>query len=506
MTQAIDWWSIAAPLCLVSAALVALLGDAFVPAASRWLPAAASLGGCAGTLAFAVSLVDRERTAFCLAGGPPGEQGQRLDCSWLVTNPTLVWWGAVAGATAVVTLLLVPAVRRGELPAGELHFLLLSSATGALVVAAAGDLVTLVIGLETLSLPTFALVGLRRGDRRGAEAALKFFITSVVATAITLLGISMVYGATGSVAAYSVATAAALDNAVTPVIGVAMVLTVVGLAFKVAAVPFHAWVPDTYVGAPIQVAAYLSVVSKAAGLAGLAVVLTRFFGPYVDTWSVAMAVAAAATMTVGNLAALRQQHAVRLLAWSSVAQVGYLLVPLAAGGSPSDLAAQQSYVVMYAIVNLGAFAAVLGAAHGSAVMVDDFTGLVRSRPWLGAGLGFALLCLAGLPPGVVGLLAKVVIFQSAVTSDLLWLAVLMGVNVALALVYYLRFLAVLLRPVPSLPAGHDGSDAPAASGQDGVAAVRRSGVPLTTELVAGLSLGAAVVLSVFPAPLFARLG
>ena len=157
--------------------------------------------------------------------------------------------------------------------------MVLASATGAMGVAAAGDLVTLLVAIETVSLPAFALVGLRR-DGRGAEAALKFFLVSVVATAFSLLGISMVYGATGSVIARPVAHAGVTDTAVTPVIGVAMMLTVVALAFKVAVVPFQAWVPDTYVGAPIPVAAYLSVVSKAAGLAGLVIVLVRFFPSY----------------------------------------------------------------------------------------------------------------------------------------------------------------------------------------------------------------------------------
>ena len=200
----------------------------------------------------------------------------------------------------------------GELPAGELHLLLLASATGALGVAASGDLVTLLVSIETVSLPAFAMVGLR-ADRRGAEAAMKFFLVSVVATAFTLLGISMVYGATGSVVAIPVATAGLSGTAVTPVIGMGMTLTLVALAFKVAAVPFQAWVPDTYVGAPVPVAAYLSVVSKAAGLAGLFVVLVRFFPAYDDTWRPLVAGVAAVTMTVGNLAALRQRDLVRLL-------------------------------------------------------------------------------------------------------------------------------------------------------------------------------------------------
>ncbi|MEJ7743722.1 MAG: proton-conducting transporter membrane subunit, partial [Nocardioidaceae bacterium] len=241
----------------------------------------------------------------------------------------------------------------------------------------------------------------------------------------------------------------ATGAAVTPVIEVGMVLTVVGLGFKLAMVPFQVWVPDTYVGAPIAVAAYLSVVSKVSGLAGLIIVLVKFFPTYVDTWAPVLGVAAAVTMTVGNLAALRQRHVVRLLAWSSVAQAGYLLVPLAAGGSEADIGAMQAYALMYAVVNVSAFAVVVAVSAGGAVNVGDFVGLVRVRPWLGLGLAFSLLCLAGLPPGIMGLVAKVAIFRSAVEGDLMWLAVVMAFNVALGLVYYLRLIVALVAPEPA---------------------------------------------------------
>ncbi len=477
MIQDIDWVAIAAPLLLIGAGLFALVAGAFAPRARGWLPMLVSLAGIAAALGVTASLWREPRVAFCLSGD--SSQG----CSWVVDDVTIVWWALMLGATALVLLLLQSLVVDGALPAGELCFLVLSSGAGALSLAAAGDLVTLVVAMETVSLPAFALVALRRADKRGSEAALTFFLSSVVATAFTLLGISMVYGATGSVAAVTVNASVASGVALEPVLGVGVVLTLVGLAFKVAAVPFQAWVPDTYVGAPVPVAAYLSVVSKAAGLAGLVIVLVRFFPTYADSWTVVVAVAAALTMTVGNLAALRQQHAVRLLAWSSVAQAGYLLVPLAAGGSATDVGALQAYAAMYAVVNLGAFAVVHGAARWGATTVSDFAGLGRRSPWLGAALAFALLCLAGLPPGVVGLIAKVVVFQSAIDGDLLWLAVVMAVNVAIGLVYYLRFLAVLWRPVdPRTP--------------------REVDLPATTDLVVGATLAAAVVLSVAPSLLF----
>jgi NADH-quinone oxidoreductase subunit N len=285
-------------------------------------------------------------------------------------------------------------------------------------------------------------------------------------------------------------------------------------------VPFQVWVPDTYVGAPIPVAAYLSVVSKAAGLAGIAIVLVAFVPSLSDTWTVFVAISAALTMTVGNLAALRQRHLVRLLAWSSVAQAGYLLVPIAAGGTADDLGALQAYALMYAIVNIGAFAVVAAVSASGAVDVDDVTGLIRRQPLLGLAFAFALLCLAGLPPGVIGLLAKVVVFQSAVDGDLTWLAVVMAVNVAIGLVYYLRVIVALAAPLPEPAAERSGSPAerslPPADGSgtstdtatsvlvdaEPQRSIRAEPIPLAVRAVVALTFAASVVLSFVPGPLF----
>jgi NADH-quinone oxidoreductase subunit N len=484
-SQGIDWLTISPPLCLVAGALVVLLAVACWPNTRTWLPTATSLAAVVAAIALMVALRDGGQT-FCV---DIGREANR-PCSWRVDHVTLVWWVIVLIGLGLVVLLLHPLVADGSLPASELHLLLLASATGAMGLAASGDLITLLVCVETVSLPAFAMVALRR-DRRGAEAALKFFLVSVVATAFTLLGISLVYGATGTVVAGPVHLSGASGRAVTPLIGVGMTLTVVALAFKIAAVPFQAWVPDTYVGAPVPIAAYLSVVSKAAGLAGFALLLVRFFPAYRDTWRPVVAVAAAMTMTLGNLAALRQRHAVRLLAWSSVAQAGYLLVPLAAGGRGDDAGALQSYALMYAVVNLGAFGAVLAAGRRGATTVGDMAGLARAQPLVGASLAFALLCLAGLPPGVIGLVAKVVIFQSAIDASLSWLAVVMAVNVAIGLVYYLRFLATVLRA--SVVAG-DGPTAPAVARIDG----SPEGAEWPIRAVLVLTLAVSVVLSVLP--------
>jgi NADH-quinone oxidoreductase subunit N len=309
----------------------------------------------------------------------------------------------------------------------------------------------------------------------------KFFLVSVISTAVMLMGVSLLYGATGSVFLDRIAAGTATSvGDLRQVAVVGTLLTIVGLAFKVAAVPFHMWVPDTYVGAPVAVAAYLSVVSTAAGFVGLMLVLVFGLGPLVDVWAPVMAVLAALTMTVGNVLALRQRHAIRLLAWSSVAQAGYILAPFGAAGDAADaLGASTGYLAIYAFVNLGAFAvaAVVGTRHPQQ-RLSDYRGLIREEPGAGWPMALALLALAGLPPGIVGLLAKVVVFD-AISGPTTWLAIVMAVNVAIGLVYYARWLAELFRP--GTVAGGSTYD-----------------VPNGVGVAIGMTFTASIVFSVFP--------
>ncbi|MGH8940721.1 MAG: NADH-quinone oxidoreductase subunit N, partial [Actinomycetes bacterium] len=371
-------------------------------------------GGLAVAAALLLPLVGDRRTTFCVAG-----EGLLLPaCSYVVDDLTLVFQALVLGGAVVCVLLSLDTVRDSAIPAGEYFFLLLCSVSGALTLAASRDLLTLVVALEVVSLPAFALVALRRFDSRSAEAALKLFLVSVVSTAVMLFGLSLVYGVTGQVHLARIATALDDPGIRGPALVLGVTLALAGFGFKVAAVPFHFWAPDTYEGAPVPIAAYLSVVSKAAGFVGLALLLTEGFAPYADVWGPAVAVVAAVTMTVGNLAALRQRHAVRLLAWSSVAQSGYMLVPLgsaAVGEVDRVLPATVAYVVAYGVMNLGAFAVVtLVGRHREANRLTDYRALARTEPLSAFALAFALACLAGLPPGLLGLFAKVVVFQAPV--------------------------------------------------------------------------------------------
>ncbi|MEU9576031.1 NADH-quinone oxidoreductase subunit N [Streptomyces chilikensis] len=485
VVQSVDWLAVAPPTLTAVAALAVLVADLFLPGPRKALLGWISVAALAAGLLALLPLLDGDRSTFCLTTDPGV-------CSYVADRFTLVVQLVVLGGALLAALLSMTALKdeARRLPAGEYWFLLLGSAAGAALLPASRDLATLIVALEVASLPAFALVGLRHGDRRSSEAALKFFLSSVTATAVSLLGVSFVYAVTGSMHLTVVAEEIQrVDGQFSALARAGVVLTLVGFAFKTAAVPFHFWVPDTYAGAPLPVAAYLSVTGKAVGFTGLILVTVLAFPSYAPVWGPVMAVLAALTMTVGNVGALRQRpgrdrSAVRLLAWSSVGQAGYLLVPVAAAAYGDDAAraigSTLAYALMYAAVNLGAFTVVaLVDRSRPAGRVEDHRGLYASRPVAALLLAFFLLSLAGLPPGIVGLFAKVTVFASAVEAGMGWLAVVMAVNVVIALVYYLRWTALLFRAAP-----------------EGAPAARRATAPLTAALaVTGLL---AVVLSGAP--------
>ena len=494
MVQSIDYAALAPALIVALTAIGVLVLDLFVPAGRKDAVGWIGIVGLLAAIGTLFPLAGDDRATFCVAG-----DGLVLPaCSYVVDDLTLVFQALVLAGAVVVLLLSLDTVRDSRLPAGEYSFLLLASVSGAVTLAASRDVLTMVVALEVVSLPAFALVALRRFDSRSSEAALKLFLVSVVSTAVMLFGLSLVYGLTGAVHLDRIATALADPGVRSPATTLAVILAIAGFAFKVAAVPFHFWAPDTYVGAPVPVAAYLSVVSKAAGFVGLALLLTVGFEPYADVWAPAIAVLAAVTMTVGNLVALRQRHAVRLLAWSSIAQSGYMLVPLGAAGAGGAaisevLPATVAYVLAYAVMNLGAFAVVtLVGRHRPANRIEDYRGLGRTEPLTAFALAFALACLAGLPPGLLGLFAKVVVFQAPVEQGVGWLAVVMAVNVVIGLFYYLAWAATLYARSPD----------PAAAG----ARPPSYRISVSDGLAIGITLGAAIWLSVLPRMVLEAIG
>ncbi|BBA99464.1 putative NADH dehydrogenase I chain N [Actinacidiphila reveromycinica] len=521
LTESVDWTAIAPAAVPAALAVLLLVADLFLPPLRKRFLAWGAVAGLALALLALIPLRAGHHATFCSTGATGG------GCSYTADRFALVVQVLVLGGALLTALLSAPAVEE-ELPAGEFWFLLLASASGATLLPASRDLATLIVALEVTTLPSFALVGLRRGDRLGSEAALKFFLTSVTATAVSLMGVSFLYATTGTLYLDRIGRTLGHEPGQLHTLGKAgAALTLVGFAFKLAVAPFHFWVPDTYAGAPLPVAAYLSVVGKAAGFSGLILLTTLALHPYADTWGPAMGVLAALTMTVGNVGALRQRPdaergAVRLLAWSSIGQAGYLLVPLAAeaAGRPAGyhVGTTVAYALMYAVVNLGAFAVAALVGRGAPhCRLTDFRGLYASRPAAALALAFFLLCLAGLPPGVIGLFAKVAVFSTAVDARHGWLAVIMAVNVAIALVYYLRWTALLFGRAPSgkeegmtdsaatsdaTGAAHGAADgatgATRGAAADAPAGAVAAGTPFALAAAIALAAAAGVVLSGAP--------
>ncbi|WP_432980422.1 NADH-quinone oxidoreductase subunit N [Dactylosporangium sp. CA-233914] len=440
-------------------AVLALLVDLVVPGRRGPVMVATALGmaGVVGA-AIGVGIGGGHRAAFC--AGPD-------QCSLVLDPAAAIVAGVFAGLALGALALSVPLLRTGEVPVGEYCFLLACSLTGAVVLGGARDLITLIVALETLTLPLYLLVGLRRGATAGGSAAVTFFVVSVVSTAVALLGAALVFTATGGVHFADIAagyahlsswdggpgTGGALGaSARGALLRAGVVLLLVGLGFKVAAVPAHAWAPATYDGAPLPVAAYLSTASKLGGVVAMLLVGVSAARTVLSTSGLTLAVLAVLSMTVGNLVALRQRRMVRLLAWSSVAQAGYLLAPLGAlvaadSVTPLLVAAVVGYTFFYVILEFAAFAAVVavrGAADGGEIA--DYRGLARRRPWLTGVLVLALAGLAGLPPGLAGLFAKVAVVRSLLGGDATWLAVVVAVNAVIGLAYYVRVGATLFAP------------------------------------------------------------
>ncbi|GAA2620050.1 NADH-quinone oxidoreductase subunit N [Paractinoplanes durhamensis] len=370
-----------------------------------------------------------------VAGTRPPTFCAGAECSWVPTPLAAVMAVMFAALTVGVLALSVPSLRIGAAPPGEFCFLLAASMTGGVVIGYAGDLISLIVGLETLTLPLYILVGLRRfgpGEKvstAGASASITFFLISVVSTAIALLGVALNYAATGVIHLnHLVAGIGPLG----PVAQTGAALLVIGFAFKVAAVPMHAWAPPTYEGSPLPVAAYLSTASKLGGVLALIAIVSRL-----DTGPVVAALAVL-TMTTGNLVALRQQRMVRLLAWSSIAQAGYILAALALGAA--GVRAAGVYAVFFVLLEFLAFGVVVAlrppAANGGDLLA--YRGAGRRHPWLGAAMVLALAGLAGLPPGLVGMFAKVTVVDALLAEGWGWLAGFVALNAVIGLAYYVR--------------------------------------------------------------------
>lgn len=375
---------------------------------------------------------------------------------------------------------------QGERHLAEYYSLILLATLGMMIVASSLDLITLFVGLELASLSSYALVGFRKADKRGIEAATKYFIIGALSSAISLYGISLIYGITGSTMFEDIGVALTTVGGMDPAILLAIGLLIAGFGFKVAIVPFHMWAPDVYEGAPTTITSLLASSSKKMGFVALFKIFLIGLIAVKADWDVVVAVIAVLTMTVGNLVAISQTSIKRMLAYSSIAQAGYILIVLPIG-TEYALAGGIFHIITHAFMKGGAFiivAALSTVALGESLA--DYKGLGKRSPFLAFSMSVLLLSLAGIPP-LAGFASKFWLFSSAVDAAIvpeqswaLWLAVFGVINSAISLYYYVRVIKYMY--VESGP-------------KDPIR------VPNSMLLAIAITVVATIVIGIFPSPI-----
>ena len=419
-------------IILTVAGMIVLCWDLWMKAEDKWYLPIASIISVA--LAAWVSLMYWGRNESAFAGT------LALDSYALFFNCILCF---AAGMTCAMSM---HYVEENAIPAGEYYALILFATVGMMLMAAGTDLIVIFLGLETMSMAVYVLAGILRQQARSNEAALKYFLLGAFASGFLLYGIALIYGATGSVQLDKIASHISTqvhDGNVSLLLLAGIALLIVGFGFKVAAVPFHAWTPDVYEGAPTTITAFMAVGVKAAAFASFARIFMSAFGAVQEQWQWLLWVLAVVTMIVGNVTALVQNNVKRMLAYSSIAHAGYLLVAMVAGGETGG-AALMYYLVAYGLMNMGAFAVVVAVGHKGAANeeFDDYAGLGFRYPGLALAMTIFMLSLTGIPP-LVGFTGKFYVFSAAVKSGFIWLAVIGVLNSVVSAYYYIRVIVTM---------------------------------------------------------------
>ena len=417
-------------LILTVLVLVIITTDLFISRANKWLLTPLTVAGLilAGAACFVVW--DVNETVY---GG------------FYVVDDLSVFLKGATILIGILSALFAPAyllVRR--IPLGEFNTILVTALIGMCVLASSSDFITLFLGLELMTMPSYLLTGLHKTDRYSNEGGLKYFLLGSFASAILLFGVAWMYGLTGTTNIGAIATS--LDGQMNAGILVAVGFLTVGATFKIAAVPFHYWTPDAYQGAPTPITGFLSVGPKLGAFALLIRIFVEALAPLRTDWLAVFLVLTVLTMTIGNVVALTQTNVKRMLAYSSIAHTGYIMAGLAAYANATDpeaaaqgIQAVLFYLLAYAVMNIAAFAmvAMLQRDTGRFGGLNSFAGLASRAPWHAAAMTVLLLSLTGIPP-TVGFFAKLLILLATVESGLIWLAVVVALNAALAAFYYLR--------------------------------------------------------------------
>ena len=439
--QSTDLMLILPELVLAGFGILIMVADPFLrPSRRKWLGVVALLG-TVGAGVVTVAMAGKAATAF---------NGMILGDSFSVYFHCLL-----IAITALTLLSSFSYIEQEGLMPGEFYALILFGAAGMGLMVASAELIVIFLGLEMSSISTYILVGYRRQEKQSNEASLKYFLLGSFATAFFLYGIAFIYGITGTTNLIIMEDRLSTSIGETRLALTAMILVFVGLAFKISCVPFHIWTPDVYEGAPTPVTAFLSVGPKAAAFAVFLRIFLAVFEPVggeITFWI--LWVSAALTMTLGNFAALTQTNIKRLLAYSSIAHAGYILVGFATA-SPEGQAAIMFYIAVYSLMNLGAFSIVthLAGKGDTHVQLEDFRGLGAERPILAACLAIFMLSLTGIPL-TAGFFGKFYLFSAAVKSGLIGLTVLGVLNSAISAYYYLRVVGMIYmhegpRPTPT---------------------------------------------------------
>jgi NADH-quinone oxidoreductase subunit N len=430
----IDYHALLPEILLSGTVLLVLVVDVFLPERSKWFAMPIGLIGVVASLVAVASLIGAgTRVSF---GG-----------TYVVDEFALLFKGFFLVTAMLVLGVSLRYFREGGFYQGEYYFLLLTSFLGCVMMPSSRDMLLLFIALELVSAPGFLMAAFRKGDVKSNEAGVKFFIIGVLSTAVMLFGMSLIYGVTGGETQLAAVAASLADVSgdMETLAFAAILFVVVGFAFKVSAVPFQFWAPDTYEGSPVPVAAFLAVASAVAGFAGLLQLMFVAFAGQHEFWVPIFALLSVATMTVGNFVALQQTQMVRLLAYSGIAQSGYILMTFALvtddqASNRTAFAAAVAYILIYGVMNLGAFAATVAVSRRHpAVRIADFAGLRETAPLIAVGMAVFMISLAGVPP-TGGFWGKLLIFQAAIERGGTLgpaLAVVMLVNSVVSVFYYL---------------------------------------------------------------------
>jgi NADH-quinone oxidoreductase subunit N len=432
MTQS-DLYTILPLIALVAWACLMLLVDLFIPKGHKGWTALLAAVGLALSMGLALAQAGDDSTGF---GGMVILDGFSSFLSVLFLASGLLGVAVAYGY-----------LRRMGLERGEFYALLLFSISGMLLMAHAADLIVIFLALELLSIPLYVLAAFVRPRADSEEAGLKYFLLGSFATGFVVYGITLVFGATGSTSLRGVLAASASGNpGILLTIGAALIL--VGFSFKVAAVPFHMWMPDVYQGAPTPVTAFMSVGAKAAGFAALMRIFVMAFPSLTADLTPVLWVLAALTMVVGNIVAIAQTNIKRMLAYSSIAHAGYILMALVAYGNADvagdAVASGLFYLVAYAVTSFGAWSVVMAleGPDGKGLEIADFAGLGRRKPVLAAAMTVFMLSFTGMPP-TLGLVGKFYLFRSAIEGGFIWLAVIGVLTSLISAYYYLRVVVVM---------------------------------------------------------------